>query len=82
MSWIPIIPETEADQPLAELYDQSRDPASGQLDNILAIHSLHPDGLAAHLGLYRAVMAGTATLRKVERELIAMVVSQLNQCHY
>jgi len=27
-------------------------------------------------------MAGTATLRKVEREIIALVVSLENDCHY
>jgi AhpD family alkylhydroperoxidase len=32
--------------------------------------------------LYRAVMTSTATLLKVEREIIALVVSGLNGCHY
>ena len=82
MSWIPVVPETEAEGQLAKLYEQSRDPATGELDNILTIHSLHPSGLAAHLGLYRSVMTSSRTLRKVERELIAVVVSQINQCHY
>jgi AhpD family alkylhydroperoxidase len=27
-------------------------------------------------------MSGTATLRKVERELVALVVSLENHCHY
>ena len=31
---------------------------------------------------YAAVMRGTATLPKVDRELIALVVSDLNGCHY
>ena len=39
-------------------------------------------GLATHDGLYRSAMAGTGTLRKVERELIAYVVSLENHCHY
>ena len=30
----------------------------------------------------RSAMAGTRTLRKVERELIALVVSEINGCHY
>jgi alkylhydroperoxidase family enzyme len=38
--------------------------------------------LGAHLGLYTSAMAGTATLRKVERELVALVVSLENHCHY
>ena len=48
----------------------------------MAIHGLHPAGLRAHFELYRAVMAGTRGLRKVDREMIALVVSQANACHY
>jgi alkylhydroperoxidase family enzyme len=32
--------------------------------------------------LYGAVLRGSQSLRKVERELIALVVSRLNDCHY
>jgi AhpD family alkylhydroperoxidase len=32
--------------------------------------------------LYRQAMRGTRTLRKVEREMIALVVSRVNECHY
>jgi alkylhydroperoxidase family enzyme len=58
------------------------DQTSGRVDNIMAIHSLNPAGMAAHDGLYRSAMAGTGSLRKVERELIALVVSLENHCHY
>lgn len=58
------------------------DPDSGEIDNILRIHALHPEGLRAHFALYTAVMAGTRSLRKVDRELIALRVSQINRCRY
>ncbi|HDH03057.1 MAG TPA: peroxidase, partial [Actinobacteria bacterium] len=74
-AWIHTVPEEEADGKLAELYDLTRDPSSGRVDNIMSIHSLHPEGLNAHNELYEAVMTGTATLRKVEREMIALVTS-------
>ncbi len=48
----------------------------------MQVHSLHPAGLRAHFELYRAVMRGTPTLPAVDRELIALVVSQRNGCHY
>ena len=48
----------------------------------MAVHSLNPRGLAAHDAVYRSAMAGTRNLRKVERELIALVVSLENECHY
>ncbi len=82
MSWIDVISEAAADEELSALYDRARDPQTGQVDNILAIHSLHPRGLGAHLELYQAVMSGTSTLRKVDREMIAVVVSRINDCHY
>ena len=40
-------------------------------DNIIQIHSVHP-----------AVMRRGGPLRRVQREMMAVVVSALNQCHY
>ena len=85
-AWIEVLEPAEversADERLQQLYAAAVDPTSGLLDNILAVHSLHPAGMEAHIALYRAVMAGTKSLRKVERELIAWVVSRLNDCFY
>ncbi len=67
---------------LADQYEDLVDSEFGRIDNIMAIHSLNPAGLAAHNALYISAMTGTATLRKVERELIAFVVSFENHCHY
>ncbi len=82
MSWIDTIAPDDAEGELAALYAQMVDPDTGELDNVLRVHALHPAGLAAHWQLYRAVMRPTATLRKAEREMIALVVSQINECHY
>lgn len=82
MAWIEIVPEDQATGELAALYERVIDPEYRRVDTIMAIHSLHPAGLDAHHHLYREVMAGTATLRKVEREMIALVVSVMNDCHY
>lgn len=82
MAWIERVGETEADADLRAAFDASRDRQNGRVDNILSIHSLHTGGMRAHQLLYAQVMAGTATLRKVERELIALVVSKANDCHY
>ncbi len=82
MAWIQTLDEDEADGELAALYASMLDPVSGRLDHILKIHSLNPKSLEAHFDLYRAVMAGSKTLRKVDREMIAVVVSVLNECHY
>ncbi len=82
MAFIEIVPEDEWDGELAVLKRKVAEPESGQIDNVLAVHSLNPQGMAAHQILYESAMKGTATLRKVERELIAVVVSITNDCHY
>jgi alkylhydroperoxidase family enzyme len=82
MAWIETVPDDEWDGKLGELYDGVVDKTYGRVDEIMAIHSLDPKGLEAHTALYASAMSGTKTLRKVERELIALVVSQVNECHY
>jgi len=79
MAWI----RDQSDDPeSAALLRAHADPATGRVDNILRVHALHAEGLRAHLGVYRAALTGPRGLRKVERELIAVVVSGINGCHY
>ena len=82
MARIDVIPDDAWEGALGDLHPRVVDPVNGRVDNILAVHSLNPRGMAAHQGLYESAMAGTATLRKVEREIIALVVSLENDCHY
>jgi alkylhydroperoxidase family enzyme len=82
MAWIRTISEDEADPELRSLYERMLDPVSGRVDHILTIHSLHQKGLEGHHSVYKAVMTSTHTLRKAEREMIALVVSTINNCHY
>lgn len=81
-AWIRRIDDDEADGELAEAYRRMVDPVEGQVDEVLKIHSLNLPGLKAHYALYRAAMRGSRGLPKVDRELIALTVSQLNACHY
>jgi alkylhydroperoxidase family enzyme len=82
MARIETIPDDSWDGELGELHPQVVDRTSGRVDNIIGVHSLNPRGLAAHQSLYISAMASTASLRKVERELVALVVSLENECHY
>lgn len=82
MPWIETLHEDDWEGELAPLKDEVTDPATGRVDWIMRIHSLDAGSLNAHNVLYRQAMKGTATLRKVEREMIALVVSGVNQCHY
>ena len=82
-AWIEIVPDDQwTDGRLADLYAEVVDPTHGRVDNIMAVHSLNPQAMAAHQAVYGSAMSGTASLRKVERELIALVVSLENHCHY
>ena len=80
--WISTISESEATGDLASLYTRVRDPETGRLDNIMQVHGLHPAGLETHFTLYCAVMRGTKSLPRVDREMLALVVSRINACHY
>jgi alkylhydroperoxidase family enzyme len=82
VAWIEVIEERDAEARLADLYVSMADPAYGRVDNILQIHSLHPEGMRTHWSLYREVMTGTPTLPRADREMIALVVSVINGCHY
>ncbi len=81
-AWIEVVPEDEATGLLAELYDDHRAPQTGIVDHIMAVHSLHPETLRDHSQLYRTLMYGTGGLTRAERELIGVVVSAANRCHY
>jgi uncharacterized peroxidase-related enzyme len=81
MAWIKVIHEDEAQGGLKAAYDKLIEPWGG-VDNILKIHSLNPASLRAHVELYKTLMRGPSELSRVEREMIAVVVSAANRCHY
>ena len=81
-AWIDTVREQDAQGLLRELYDRERDTQFGTVDNVLKVHSLHPETLRAHVDLYRTVMYGRSEVTRVEREMIGVVVSAINECHY
>ena len=81
MAWIDTITELDAKGELKRLYKKVTEPWGG-VDNIMKIHSINPASLEAHLTLYKTVMFGKSPIPLVEREMIAVVVSALNNCHY
>lgn len=82
MPWIDAPHEDEWGSEFDDLKPQVVDPVHDRVDWIMRIHALDPGSLDAHNSLYRQAMRGTKTLRKVDREMIAVVVSQVNECHY
>lgn len=51
-------------------------------DNIIQIHGVHSRTLRQHYELYRELMYCKGPLSRVQREMIAVVVSATNDCHY
>ena len=80
-AWIHWVSETDATGDLREYYDRWRGPG-GKVDHILKIHSLNPGSMKGHVDLYAHLMRGPSPLSRVQREMIAVVVSAANQCHY
>lgn len=81
MAWIETLDESEwlSDGTIRR---QVADPRTGQIDNIISVHSIDEGSLKAHLQLYMQAMKSTPTLPKVEREIIAVIVSRENGCQY
>jgi len=80
MAWIKTIKENAAQDSLKEFYQKHMTPEG--VDNILKIHSLNVPSLQGHYDFYRILMYGKSDLNRVQREMIAVVVSVINKCHY
>ena len=54
----------------------------GMVPNVLKAHAFDIAKLEAFTGLYNDLMLGESGLSKLEREMIAVVVSSINSCFY
>ncbi len=81
MAWIEKVQPERAEGLLAEIYDDAMERA-GKVFEIVKLQSLRPDILKAWLEYYKVVMYGKSDVTRMERELIATVVSKINGCHY
>src|SRR5258706_7669041 len=54
----------------------------GLLPNVLAAYSFDQTKLRTFVNLYNDLMLGDSGLSKLEREMIAVVVSAANRCYY
>lgn len=82
MSWIRTIAYADATGRLKTLYDRIKGP-DDNVDNIMMAHSLRPHSMEGHMALYKYVLHHPAnTLPKWFLELVGVMVSQLNRCHY
>jgi len=82
MSWINVIKPEKAEGKLKQVYAQVAS-ASGQVDNVLSVHSLRPHTLQGHMAIYKASLHHNGnTLPVWLLECIGVYVSRLNGCDY
>ncbi len=81
MAWIETIAEADADGLLKDIYAQARRRV-GRIFNILRVQSLNPPVLRSSIAIYVDLMHGPSPLSRAQREMIATVVSSINECHY
>ena len=81
MAWIKTVDPDDASGPLESIYARAQGRA-GRIWNILRLQSLNPEVLKASIAFYLAVMYGQSPLSRGQREMLAVVVSRTNGCHY
>jgi uncharacterized peroxidase-related enzyme len=81
VAFLRLVDVGEADGALRREYDEAIARA-GKVFNIVRSMSLRPRVLHASMALYREIMFGPSDLSRAERELLAVVVSRANDCHY
>ena len=81
MAYLRLIEVDDATGELRVEYDAALERA-GKVFNIVKAMSLRPAVLSRSIELYREIMFGPSPLSRQERELLAVVVSSANDCHY
>ena len=81
MPFLRLIETDEADGELAREYEAAVGRA-GKVFNIVKAMSLRPPVLRRSMDLYREIMHGPSGLDRADREMLAVVVSHANDCHY
>ena len=81
MAWIRTVADEDAQGRLAKSFEAARSRAGG-VANIVRTMSLNPRVLDASMGLYVAALQGDSPLSRAQREMLAVVVSRANDCHY
>ena len=82
MTYINVISPQQASGRLQKIYQRVQS-SSGQVDNVLQVHSLRPHTLEGHMAIYKAVLHHSGNqLPEWYLEAIGVLVSRLNGCDY
>ncbi len=79
ISWFPVLPESELDPRVQELIGRQREKL-GAPNNVVRTHSWRPELMLRWLELYDYITRGPSGLSRIDREMIAVVVSAENGC--
>jgi len=81
LSWLRVPAEEEAPAGVLEMYEKANEKL-GFIPNVLRVYALRPRHLELWNAFYDDLMRGDSTLTRPQREMIAVVVSTVNRCHY
>jgi uncharacterized peroxidase-related enzyme len=81
MPYIKQVSDEEATGPVKRELDKAVQRA-GRVWNIVRIMTPNAEVLRASMGMYSALMHGDSPLTRAQREMLAVVVSRANDCHY
>ena len=81
LAWLRVPAEDEVPPEVAELWEQPLE-RLGFVPNVLRVFALRPEHLLGWWRYYDELMRGESGLTKAQREMIAVVVSVTNRCHY
>ena len=81
MAWIRTVSPSAAAGLLKTLYDVAIGRA-GRVFHVIRLMSLNPSVLRSSMELYLDLMHRRSSLSRSQREMIATVVSRVNNCYY
>jgi uncharacterized peroxidase-related enzyme len=81
MAIIETIQPEDATGELKKIYDDLIE-SRGKIAEVHKIQSLNPESIVNHMDLYMTLLYGKSPLKRVRREMIAVVVSRANECEY
>ncbi len=81
MAHVPLVGESDATGVLQRVYAAAQARAGG-VANIIKLMSLDGRSVQASMQLYVSVMKTSNALEAARREMLATVVSNINECYY
>ncbi|MDQ7821135.1 MAG: carboxymuconolactone decarboxylase family protein [Armatimonadota bacterium] len=81
LSWLQVPPDREIPLRVRALWREPRR-RLGFIPNIFRVFALRPAHLARWWAYYDDLLRGPSGLSRLQREMIAVVVSSANRCHY